>query len=114
MKKMISICGLVCSECGAFLATQNDDAEARKKVAEEWSKAYQIALKPEDIHCQGCLTISGRVFSYTQVCEIRACGYKNKVKNCAYCQEYACEKLRKFFDLAPQAKKNLDEVRKNL
>jgi hypothetical protein len=113
MKKMISICGLVCAECGAFLATQNNDDEARKKVAEEWSKAYTVALKPEDIYCEGCLTTSGRVFNYTQVCEIRACGHKKKVKNCAYCQEYPCEKLSKFFDLAPQAKKNLEEDRKS-
>ena len=114
MEKLISICGLTCTECGAFLATQNNDDEARRKVAEEWSKEYKTPIKPEDVYCVGCVQKSGRVFSYCHVCEIRACGLGRKVKNCAYCQEYPCEKLTKFFELAPQAKKNLEEVRKNL
>ncbi len=33
MKKMIGFCGINCSECPAFLATQNDDDIERKKVA---------------------------------------------------------------------------------
>jgi hypothetical protein len=33
------------------------------------------------------------------------------VKNCAYCADYACDKLLKFFEMAPQAKKNLEEIR---
>jgi hypothetical protein len=28
MEKLISVCGLICSQCGAFLATQNNDDEA--------------------------------------------------------------------------------------
>jgi hypothetical protein len=112
MEKLISICGLICSECGAFLATQNDDDEARKKVAEEWSRTYQARIKPEDVNCVGCIQESGLVFSYCHVCEIRACGRGRKAKNCAYCQEYPCDKLKKFFELAPSAQKNLEAVRK--
>jgi hypothetical protein len=112
MKKMIAFCGLVCSDCGAFIATQKNDKELRKKVAEEWTKAYHADLKPEDINCDGCLSPTGKVFSYPQVCEIRACGKKQKVENCAYCSEYPCEKLNKFFELAPSARNTLEEIRK--
>jgi hypothetical protein len=48
MTRLISICGLVCSECGAYIATQADDDVQRKKVADEWARAYQADLKPED------------------------------------------------------------------
>ncbi|MCK4824426.1 DUF3795 domain-containing protein, partial [bacterium] len=40
MEKMISFCGIVCTECPAFLATKNDDDNERKKIAEMWSKQY--------------------------------------------------------------------------
>jgi hypothetical protein len=33
------------------------------------------------------------------------------IKNC---DDYACEKLTKFFDMAPEAKTALAEIRKNL
>jgi Protein of unknown function (DUF3795) len=34
MSKMITYCGLVCSDCPTFLATQNDDDVARQETAE--------------------------------------------------------------------------------
>jgi len=47
---MIAICGLICNDCPAYIATQKDDDEMRKKIAEEWS-SDQYPLKPEDINC---------------------------------------------------------------
>lgn len=113
MEKMIAFCGLVCTECPAFIATQKEDDEERKKVAEMWSKEFKVELKPEDINCDGCLADSERLFSHTKVCEIRKCGLDRKVANCAHCDEYACEKLTAFFKMAPQAKTTLDEISKN-
>ena len=115
MDKIIAFCGLTCTECPAFIATQKDDDKERKKVAKVWSKEFNSDIKPEDINCDGCLTEeSGRLFSHCKVCEIRKCGRKKEVKNCAYCDDYACEKLTKFFDMAPEAKTALVEIRKNL
>ncbi len=113
MDKMIAFCGLVCTECPAFIATQKDDDEERRKVAEMWSSEFKAKLKPEDINCDGCLADSERLFSHTKVCEIRKCGLDKKVKNCAFCDEYACDKLTEFFKMAPEAKTTLDEVRNN-
>ena len=113
MEKMIAFCGLGCSGCPAYIATQKNDDEERKKVAEMWSKEFKAQLKPEDINCDGCIADSYRLFSHVKVCEIRKCGLEKKVKNCAYCDEYACEKLTEFFKMAPDAKTTLDEIRKN-
>lgn len=114
MEKMIAFCGLTCSECPAYIATQREDDDERRKVAEMWSKEFKVELKPEDINCDGCISNSERLFGHTKVCEIRKCGLDKKIKNCAYCDEYACEKLTDFFKVAPEAKNNLDEVRKSL
>ena len=114
MERMTAFCGIVCTECPAFIATQKNDDTERKKVAESWSKEFKVSLKPEDINCDGCLVTGENVFSHTKVCEIRKCGFEKGVKNCAYCDEYICERLNNFFSDAPDAKKNLEEIRKNL
>ena len=113
MKKMIGFCGVVCTECPAFLATQKDDNNERRRVAEMWSKQYNAEIKPEDVNCDGCLAEGGRLFGHCQICEIRKCGQDRDLLNCAYCAEYACEKLNKFFEMAPGAKGALEELRKN-
>ncbi len=80
MDKMIAFCGIVCTECPAFLATQKDDDNERRKVAEMWSKKKKRQIKPEDIDCDGCLSESGRLFAYCRVCEKRKCGLERGVK----------------------------------
>jgi hypothetical protein len=114
MDKIIAFCGLTCTECLAFIATQKDDDKEREKVAKVWSKEFNSEIKPEDINCDGCLVESDRLFSHCKVCEIRKCGQEKEVKNCAYCDDYTCEKLTKFFDMAPEAKTALAEIRKNI
>ena len=114
MVKSIAYCGLICSDCPAFLATQENDDVERKRVAELWSKTYGGSIKPEDINCDGCVSTSERVFGHCRVCEIRKCGQSKKVQNCAYCAEYPCEKNKSFLKLVPDAQGVLEEVRKGL
>ncbi len=112
MHKMIAFCGLSCTDCPTLQATQKNDDKERKRIAELWSKQYGGDFKPEDINCVGCLSRNGRLFKYCNVCEIRKCGLEKHVKNCAYCSDYICEKLDKFFKRAPNAKATIEEIRK--
>ena len=114
MERMIAFCGLVCTECPGFIATQNDDAEALKQVAEQWSKEYDAQVSPEDCVCDGCVSVDARLGGHPRECEIRACGIGRRVQNCGYCDDYACEKLTEFFGMASDAKTTLDEVRASL
>jgi len=114
MEKIIAHCGLVCSGCPAFIATAHDSDEERRKVAEEWSKAFGTELKPEDINCRGCLAQGDDIFGYCKICEIRLCSLERGLKNCAHCKDYACERLVAWFGNVPDAKTTLDEVRKGL
>jgi hypothetical protein len=47
MVKIVAFCGLICTDCGAFIATQENDDAKRREVAEAWSKAFghEISLK---------------------------------------------------------------------
>jgi hypothetical protein len=114
MEKVIGYCGIICSECPVLMATQKDDDAERKSVAEIFTRQYGKEYKPEDINCDGCISDSSRIFSYCYVCEIRKCGREKKVKNCAYCPEYPCEKLSELFSKYSKAKETLDEVRREL
>ncbi len=111
MNDMIAFCGINCHECGAFIATKNNDDEKRAEVARVWSKQYNSDIKPEDINCNGCQTEDGVVFSYCQVCDLRKCGEEKGVTNCAHCSEYACTKLKNFFQMVPDAEKTLNGLR---
>ena len=114
MDKMIAFCGINCAGCPAYIATQKDDDQERKKISEMWSKQFNADIKPEDVNCDGCLVLDGRHIGYCSVCEIRKCGLERKLENCAFCGVYACEKLSKFIEMVPDAKSNLEEVRKSL
>lgn len=114
MEKMVAFCGIVCTNCQAFIATQENDDVKRREVADAWSKAFDREIKPEEINCDGCLTIDGRHINYCSVCEIRKCGTEKEVENCAHCIDYKCERLDKFHEQAPKAKKTLEEIRQQL
>lgn len=98
--KNIAMCGLDCSFCAAFIATQNNDNQLRGKTAQEWTKRYQKdgrnrpPVKTENINCQGCLS-AGSVYLYCRQCAVRKCGLEKGIKNCKECQDYRCEKLIK-------------------
>jgi hypothetical protein len=111
MAIIVSFCGLLCNECDAFVATKNDDNEKRKETAKVWSKQYDTELEPEDINCTGCLSDIKPVFRHCNICEIRKCGKAKGIENCAYCGEYACDKLEQFFQIVPDAKKWLDRIK---
>jgi hypothetical protein len=111
MVKMIAFCGINCTECKAFIATQEDSEEKRREVAEEWSKAFGHEIKLGEINCDGCLDQGGRHIDYCGTCEVRKCGIEKEVENCAYCVDYRCEKLEKFHEQAPEAEKTLEEIR---
>ena len=112
MEKMIAYCGLVCTDCGAYIATQKNDDKMRKDIAAEWTEKHNRTFQPEDINCDGCLPKTAKKFGHPNVCPVRKCGQEKGVINCAYCEDYACEELNKYFEMFPEMKTNLNEIRK--
>jgi hypothetical protein len=116
MNKIIAMCGLVCDDCIAFIATQKDDDEMRKKVVEAWSTEDEM-LKLEDVDCDGCIN-GRRLHSFCAICDVRMCGLQKKVDNCAHCNEFPCGRIEKHWGelstvSGKKAKTNLLEIREN-
>jgi hypothetical protein len=112
MDRMIAYCGIICTKCPVYKATQSNDDKAREDVAKLWSKLYVIDIKSEDANCDGCLQQQGRLFSHCRTCGIRSCGMEKKVRTCADCTDYACEQLRIFHSIAPHAGRMLEKLRR--
>lgn len=114
MSRMIAYCGLVCSNCPTFLATQNDDDIAREKTAAFYSEKFGFNLKPEEINCDGCISEGGKLIGYCQSCEIRKCCREKALDSCTICDEQPCEKLIKFHEFSPDAKASFDALIKQI
>ena len=104
MQKMTAYCGLVCTNCPTYLATQANDDVARKKTVELYEKRFGFKLKTEEINCDGCLSTGGKLIGYCQSCEIRKCSMEKGVTHCAKCDEQPCDKLKRFHEFSPDAK----------
>lgn len=124
MGKIIGCCGIICSDCQIFEATQNQDDDLRAILFQrqiEWGHSdrfrelYGREYRLDDIHCDGCPTSSPDDFWYIQNCEMRACALNKGYPNCAYCMEYPCDLLQSFFDKSHvNARKTLDRIRTQL
>jgi len=113
MSSMIGFCGLDCAKCDAYIATKKNDNKLRKKTAERWQKMFGYSkLDTKDINCDGCQSENKNLFQHCRVCKIRKCAKEKKMKNCAFCEEYSCQILDEFHKHAPEAKPNLENIRK--
>lgn len=111
MSGMIAYCGLVCSSCPQFLATKIDNDVAREKTAAFLAKKFGLNLKPEDINCDGCLAVGGRLLDFCMTCEIKKCCSKKGLENCTVCNEQPCKELVKLHEFSPGAKAAFDSLK---
>ena len=100
----IAPCGLVCSRCDAYRATQENSAEKLELVAASWRKLNSCdAITAEHLSCDGCMNATGRKSYFcANMCGIRHCAIEKKTSVCSKCPEYPCDKLAAFLRSAPE------------
>lgn len=112
---MIAYCGLNCVKCPIYLATKELNRakriEMRKDIFEQHGKDWGIKDIKDIIDCDGCLVEGGRQGTGCKKCQIRKCAREKGIENCAHCSEYACEKLKEFFNFDVDARKRLDAIK---
>ncbi len=114
-ERMIAICGLVCTACEGYLATQANDQAWKERLAEKARTEYGAKdATADNVTCDGCIAVGKRLSGYCLTCEIRACGLGRGVENCAECAEFeTCEKITGFMQMVPEAKAQLTALRRN-
>lgn len=110
MEEMIAVCGMMCTKCPVYRATQANDDAARDQVVEQWTKQYGMSLTRGDINCDGCKADSGRLFGHCQKCSMRSCADEKSLSSCALCTDYPCKDLEAFHQMVPIAKRTLEKM----
>lgn len=92
MGKMISACGVICSDCPAYLAASKGIAYQRQ-VADVWRRIYGLEEPPANISCGGCLGKDDQIFHTCLHCNARRCSRSKGFLTCAGCTVEDCEDL---------------------
>lgn len=111
IEKHIAYCGVICSDCGAYIATIKNDDKLRQVQADKWAKQYNVPIKASDINCTGCDS-KGVQMGHCAVCQIRVCAKEKALTNCGYCITYPCAKLEFVIKHYPLARERLDAMKK--
>jgi len=110
MKTLIACCGLNCEECGARIATVNNDDEMRRITAEEWSKQFGAEIPLETINCTGC-RIEGVKLGHCSECQVRNCVISKGFDTCADCNELdTCQIVSQIHQFSSEALDNLKSL----
>jgi hypothetical protein len=105
--QLIAYCGIDCATCPAYIATQANDVKKLTSLAQEW---FEGATDHTIVICDGCKS-DERIMKWCSECPTRASAIERGVENCAYCDDYGCEKLLKVFEMSADAKANLERIR---
>ncbi len=111
MEQMIAYCGLECTRCPAYLATQADDDEMRDKAAAYYNRKFGFNITRKDINCDGCKSTSGRKLAYCQKCNLKKCAEGKKIDNCSFCDDSPCDNLGNFHKFSPEAKESFETLK---
>jgi hypothetical protein len=115
MDRMIANCGLICTGCEAYVATQANDLAALERLAARAREEFGMPnATAESATCDGCLSNSNRLCGYCYECQVRACATGREVANCAHCDDYPCNTLEAFWRMAPEARATLHGIRTRL
>ena len=116
MSERVAYCGLICEGCPIYWATHEKDTDKqgrmRAAIVRLCGESHDQILPTEEcVSCDGCRTEGGKLFGGCGSCCFRICAREKKIESCAFCDEYACEELRKFFASNPDARTRLEVIR---
>ncbi len=94
-KNLYGRCGCNCGQCPAFVKNARTDQD-RQRCSDGWHMVLGVRLRPDVIHCNGCLSTKPRKkgdILPDQGCYIRPCAIFFGIDSCAKCHAYPCEDL---------------------
>lgn len=96
MNDNVAYCGIICTECPLYIATQKNDFEMKKKIQSEYEELYHRPFDLEDIKCYGCK--SDKKFFLSNKCNITPCNKNKGIDTCSQCNNHPCKRIEKFYN----------------
>lgn len=90
MSDLIAPCGIDCSVCDAFIATRDNNAALKQKLADNFKKQFGKDISFAELDCDGC-SPEGRHIGFCARCAIRSCAFGKGYATCAECSEFPCD-----------------------
>lgn len=87
MSELAATCGLLCSACSVYIAT-NEDPERLRRIS------LKFGLPEEEVRCFGCG--SNKRFGPCADCGFSACAKEKGLVNCSECESFPCKDLKDF------------------
>lgn len=109
MATMISACGVLCSDCPAYLGDEKGAAH-QQRTAAAWKRIYGLDEPAGNIACHGCLGPDDQLFHTSRACKARLCCRAKGFSTCAECPEEHCpdlEKAQSAYDRLPDLAQTL-------
>ena len=109
MAKMMSVCGVLCSDCPAYHGNVRGVAY-QKRTAVAWQRIYGLNERAENISCAGCLGPDDGIFRTSRSCKARRCCRSKGLSSCAGCPVESCpdlENAQSVWDGVPDLAKTL-------
>ena len=110
MAEKLSPCGIACSSCDAYIATQANDTALFTKLAEQYKQNFGMEIEADKLHCDGCLS-DGAHIGFCLECEIRKCALEKGFQTCAECGEFPCAKGQFIWKEESVSRKRLESLR---
>ncbi len=109
MDRMVSACGVLCSDCPAYHGDRKGEAY-QQRTAAAWKRIYGLEESPQAITCGGCLAQDDQVFHTSRTCSARVCCRAKGLTSCAECPVEGCpdlERAQSVWDGVPELAKML-------
>ena len=107
---MIAYCGIDCSKCKSYLATQSGSSDELAKVAKNLEKIYRAEVAPEYVICDGCKADKRHSFFCSNKCKMRQCCIDKNYNSCIECPDFPCKELEFELNNTPEARENLEKL----
>lgn len=112
MTRMMSACGVLCSDCPAYFADAKGVAH-QERTASAWQRIYGLNETRQNISCGGCLGPDDQIFHTSINCKARRCCRSKGFATCAECPVEHCpdlEKAQSLWDGVPRLSKTLSHA----
>lgn len=90
--RMMSACGVLCSDCPAYSGAAKGPAHQQRTVA-AWQRIYGLNETVDNISCGGCAGPDNQLFHTSRACKARCCCRSKGFATCAECPVDECPDL---------------------